>query len=354
MALEFGPPEYFAIGVFGLSVVVGLSGKSVAKGLLSAAFGVLLSTSGLDPVNGTLRFTFGIPQMMGGVELLAALIGLFAISEVLERVTQRSTTQVKAGIQRGRGVPLKELWKHRALMLRSAAIGTIIGIIPGTGGGTASWLSYNEAKRTSKEPEKFGDGALEGLIAPETANNAVTGGALVPLLTLGVPGDSVTAVLLGALMIQGITPGPTLFVEQPEVATGIYALKILSNLLLLILGLAFIHLFVQVIRIPESVLVPSTLVLCCVGAFAMRNQIFDVIVAMVLGFIGYFMKRADYPVPPVLLGLVLGGMVESNFRRSLLISKGSLAIFVQDPICLLFLCLAVLGLAWGMRRKKQK
>ena len=351
-ALKFGPPEYFAVGLFGLSVVSSLSGKNVMKGVICACFGLMLSTIGMDPVVGTMRFTFGMPSLMGGIDLVSALIGLFAISEVLSKLEASRTYKGYGDLKKAKGknISLSELAKHWLNLLRSSIIGTIIGIIPGTGSGTASWISYNEAIRASKTPEEFGKGNIEGVVASEAANNAVTGGALVPLLTLGVPGDTVTAVLLGSLMIQGLTPGPTLFTDHPDVVSGIYILMILSNIIMVILGLLGVGLFVKVLKVPTYILMPSVLVLCCVGSFAIRNNIFDVGISLIMGIIGYLLIKGDFPIPPILLGLILGNIIESNYRRAMTMSQGDPSIFLTRPICLVFLVVAALAFCWPLLR----
>ena len=222
-----------------------------------------------------------------------------------------------------------------------AAIGTFVGIVPATGGGIAAFLAYNEARRASKHPEMFGEGAYEGLFAAETANNGVTGGALVPLLTLGIPGDTITAVLMGALTIQGLTPGPMLFQNNPEVITGIYTMLLICNIFMIILGLAGTRLFMHVIKIPNDVLLPCVMLLCFIGSFASGNKIFDVGTAVVMGIIGFLFTLGEIPAAPCLLGIILGSTVETNFRRAMVISNGSYSIFVQKPICLVFLLISL-------------
>ncbi len=349
-ALQFGPPEYFAVGLFGLSIVSSLSADNMLKGVLAAMFGLMLSTIGMDPITGTTRFTFGNVNMMGGVDFVSSLIGLFAISEVLSKLESGKALALE-GLKHvgGKLMSLKIFAANAVNMIRSSVIGTIIGIIPATGSGMASWLSYNEAKRFSREPEKFGKGSYEGVIASEAANNAVTGGALVPLLTLGIPGDVVTAILMGSLMLQGLTPGPTLFTEHGDVITGIYAMMILANVFMVVLGLAGINVFVKVLRIPVSVLMPCVLGLTFVGAFAINSSVFDMKVAVLMGIIGYLFTRTGFPVPPILLGIILGPIVEANFRRAVTISQGSLSIFLR-PISLAFILISVAAFCWPIFR----
>lgn len=342
VALKFGPAEYFAIGLFGLSIVSTLTTGNTVKGLISACIGLLIAMIGMDPVTGSLRLTFGSIEMIGGVEFVVALIGLFAISEVIFKVEGLTRTKgLDLGSVKGKLVSKSVIWANKFNILRSSVIGTIIGIIPATGGGMAAWLAYNEAKRASKHPEEFGKGCFEGVIAPEASNNAVTGGALVPLMTLGIPGDVVTAVLMGALMIQGLTPGPALFRDNPQVVTGIYAMMILANIFMLLIGLCAIKLFVKILKVPTKVLMPVVLIMCFVGAYAISNSVFDMKAAFVLGILGYVLQKAKYPMAPILLGLILEPIIESNFRRAITISHGSLSIFLR-PISLVFILIAVI------------
>lgn len=345
-ALKFGPAEYCTVALFGLSMVASLSKKNILKGIISACLGLMLATVGMDQISGVPRFTLGNINMMGGIELVSALIGLFALTEVFSKLEGMRTMKpyAKVGELGGKGISMINLIKKYPWnLLRSSIIGTIVGIIPATGSGTASWISYNEAMRASKNPEEFGHGALDGVIASEAANNAVTGGALIPLLALGVPGDSVTAILMGSLMIQGLTPGPSLFANHPETVNGIYIMLLVANVFMLILGLSGVRLFLQVLKVPTSSLMTCVLALCCVGAYAIRNNAFDIGVALAMGIFGYVFLKADYPATPALLGLILGSMIETNFRRALTISDGSLLTFVTRPISCVFLVIAVVA-----------
>lgn len=348
MALRFGPPEYFAVGVFGLSMVASLSGKNFLKGLVATFLGLFVSTIGIDNISGNIRFAFGSPDMAGGIELISALIGLFAISEVISKLeTLYENTGISdIGTIKGKMIGLKDITSNWFNLLRSSIIGTFVGIIPATGSSIGSWLSYNEAKRASKTPELFGKGAIEGVAASEAGNNGVTGGALVPLLTLGVPGDIVTAVMLGALMIQGLTPGPMLFQNHPNIVTSIYVMLIVSNIFILVCGLLGINAFVKILKVPTNILMPIVLVFCLVGSFSINNSIFDVRVALLLGILGYLMNKVNIPTPPMLLGIILGTIIEQNFRRALTISQGDLTTFLKSPISLIFILLAVFSFVW--------
>lgn len=344
VALKFGPPEVFALAVFGLSIVSSIAGKSMVKGLAVGVVGLIIATIGLDPVSGYPRFTFGSVRLMGGIEFLPVMIGLFAAAEVyriIEGITikeQVTTTFNKVNLT------LREFRGILLTILRSTGIGTFIGMIPGAGGDICAFVAYNETKRVSKNKDEFGKGSLKGIAAPEAANNASTGGAQIPLLTLGIPGDAVTAVLLGAFMVQGLQPGPMLFQESGEIVYALFIGMLIANLLIIVYGLLGIRLFMKVLHIPKAVLVPIILVFSIVGSYALGNNFFDVWVMFISGVIGYFMLRYDYPAAPIILAMILGPMAESNLRRSLVLSQGSYEIFLTRPITLIFLSVAVLTL----------
>ena len=347
-AMKFTPPEYFAMAVFGLSIVTSVSNKNLLKGLLSAVIGLLLATIGIDSIAGTTRFTFGTIYLTGGISFIPVLIGLFAFSQGLitteenfGKMMKKVTPKIK------RTIPtMEDVKRVFPTMLRSSVIGTVIGAIPGTGGDIASWVSYNEAKRWSKHPEEFGNGAPEGIAAPEAANNAISGGALIPLLTIGIPGDSGTAVMLGALMMQGIIPGPLLFTEQTDKVYLIIVGLFLANICMGLLGFAGIRLFSKIVAIPDVILTPMIFIFCFVGTFAMNHNISDIFLMIIAGILGYFMLKMDFCVPPLILGLILGRTLESNLRRSLVLSDGSPIIFLQRPIALVLLIAAFLSLIY--------
>lgn len=347
-AMKFTPPEYFAMAVFGLSIVTSVSNKNILKGLLSAVIGLILATIGIDSIAGTTRFTFGTIYLTGGISFIPVLIGLFAFSQGLISTEENFGKMVKKMTPKiRRTIPTWEDTKRVfPTMLRSSVIGTIVGAIPGTGGDIASWVSYNEAKRWSKHPEVFGDGAPEGIAAPEAANNAVSGGALIPLLTIGIPGDSGTAVMLGALMMQGIIPGPMLFTEQTSKVYLIIVGLFLANIFMGILGFAGIRLFSKIVAIPDVILIPMIFIFCFVGTFAMNHNINDIYLMIIAGVLGYFMLKMDFCVPPLILGLILGKTLESNLRRTLVLSDGSPIIFLQKPISLVLLIAAFLSLIY--------
>lgn len=342
VALTFGPPEYFALAIFGLSIVAGVSGKSLLKGVIAGLIGLFIATIGMDPINGTNRFTFGNVNLLNGINVVPALVGLFAISEVLTRIEGKSE-QLKSKIGSSSiGLKASDLKKNWFNLLRSSAIGTFIGIIPATGSGVASFVAYNEAKRVAKDKESFGKGNIDGIAATESANSAVTGGALVPLLTLGIPGDVITAVMLGALMIQGLTPGPMLFTTNGDVVYGIFAALIIANIFMLFLGLGATKIFPKLLRIPEGVLMPIIVVLCILGSYSIANSMFDVLIMLFFGLLGYVMLKVELPLAPLLLALILAPIAETNFRRSMLLSQQDLTIFLTRPVSLVILVVTFL------------
>ncbi len=347
VALEFSTVEYFALAVFGLSVIVSISGKSIVKGLMAGFFGLLISTIGADPISGFPRFIFGQMDLFEGPPFIPTLIGLFAVSEVLANVQiTRATQRVLAAVDRffPSKADLKASWKA---ICRGSVLGSFIGAIPGAGGDIAAFVSYGETKRTSKHPEKFGTGVIEGVAASECANNACSGGAMIPLLSLGVPGDAVTAVLLGAFVIQGLQPGPLLYKEHIDIVYNVFASMIVANFAVLIIGALGIRLFAKVILVRKAILMPSILVLSIVGAYAMRRDVFDVYFMLGFGVFGYFMQKYDFPLSPILLALILGPMAEANLRRSLVVSGGDFGIILTRPIAVALLVLAVGSLIAG-------
>lgn len=342
VALTFGPPEYFALAVFGLSIVAGVSGKSLLKGIIAGLIGLFIATIGMDPIDGTNRFTLGNVNLLNGINVVPALVGLFAISEVLTRIEGKSEQLKSKFTNSSIGLKAADLKKNWFNILRSSAIGTFIGIIPATGSGVASFVAYNEAKRAAKDKESYGKGNIDGIAATESANSAVTGGALVPLLTLGIPGDVITAVMLGALMIQGLTPGPMLFTTNGDVVYGIFAALILANIFMLFLGLGATKIFPKLLRIPEGILMPVIVVLCILGSYSIANSMFDVFIMLLFGILGYIMLKVELPLAPLLLALILAPIAETNFRRSMLLSQQDLSIFFTRPISLVILSVTFL------------
>ena len=349
VALEFGPVEYFGLAIFGLSVIISISGRSLIKGMMSAFFGLLIASIGFDPISGFPRFTFGMVEMMEGPPFIPTLIGLFAVSEVFNEVQKSGgVQQIKARLDQylPSWKDIKYCFKE---LCRSSIIGTVIGAIPGAGGDIAAFISYGEAKRASKHPERYGKGEIEGLAASECANNSCSGGAMIPLLSLGVPGDAVTAVLLGAFVIQGLQPGPMLYKEHIDIVYQIFASMMLAQFAMQFIGMAGIQLFARVIMVDRAILTPAIFVLSTVGAYAMRSNVFDVYTTLAFGLLGYVMMRYDYPLSPILLALILGPMAEANLRRAMVISGGDPSILVSRPIAVGLMALAVLSLVLSIR-----
>lgn len=353
LALSFSSPEYCCLAVFGLTIIASISGKNMLKGIIAGLIGLLLSTIGLDPLTGFSRYSFNVVNLYSGLQVVPMMIGLFAISQVFlnlkdgvkqNRVTQKVT----------RVIPSKEdLKQSLPVSVMCAFIGTFIGIIPAAGADIAAFVSYDVAKKRSKHPELFGTGCIEGVAAPEAGNNGDTSGAMVPMLTLGVPGDATAAVLIGALTLQGLQPGPLLFTEHSDIVNRIFAGTLVANLIMLILGLLGIRLFVKVIQIKPYILTPIIFILCIMGSYALRNNLFDVGAMLVTAFIGYFFIKLEIPIAPIVLALILGPMAESNLRRSLLMSDGSFTIFFTRPISLFFLLLAAVSILWPVIQRKR-
>lgn len=341
VGLAFGPPEFFALAVFGLGMVIMVSGRSLLKGLIAALIGLLLATIGMDPLSGTPRFAYGSRNLLGGIAFIPALIGLFGYAQVFRTIEKLELApHIKSKL--GKVLPTgQEIWQHVPTMLKSSFIGTLIGAIPATGADIAAFVCYGEAKRSSKHPEKFGTGILEGVAAPESGNNAATGGAMIPMLTLGVPGDAVTAVLVGALTIHGMQPGPMLFRDHLDVVYPIFAGMIVAQFLLLIVGLSGARLFASVINIDRLILTPVIFFLCVVGSYSMQFSFFDVGVSLIVGIVAYFMEYYGYATSPILLALILGPMAEQNLRRSLILSHGDPLIFLTRPISATLIIVAV-------------
>lgn len=353
-ALNFSAPEYFALGIFGLTIVATLSEGALLKGCIAACLGLLIAMVGMDPLTGNLRLTFDSANLINGVSLIPALVGLYALSQVFLTCEDifRGKRLSAVNISR-KGISLAEIWANRSALLRGSLIGTFIGIVPATGSGTASFAAYSEAKRNSRHPEAFGKGAIEGLAATESANNAVTGGALIPLLTLGIPGDVVTAVILGALMIQGMTPGPLLFQEQGALVYSIFISLLLANVFMLVLGMASVRVFSKIVSIPGGILMPLVTTLCVVGGYALNNSNFDLGVMAVFGILGWIMTKASIPLAPLLLAMILSGIIETNFRRALSISDNDYTVFLTRPVCAVFLCIS-LFILFNLLRKEWK
>ncbi len=322
VALQFGPLEYMTLALLGLTIIASISGKSLAKGLIGGLIGIFASCVGVDVVTGMPRLTFGNSQMLGGLSLLPVLIGLFAVSQALleaenqvRRAADAQPEIANGGKIRAEFPKLRLLLSKWKILLSSSLLGTIIGILPGTGGSIASFVAYDTAKHLSKTTEEFGKGNIEGVIASETSNNAMTGGAMVPMMALGIPGDTATAIMMGGLLIHGLRCGPMLFVNNMPTVYGIFAALLIANCAMVVFQTFGIRLFVQILRIPRYVLTPIVIVLCTIGAFGASNNMFDVWVMLAFGVIGYFANKLGYGVAPIVLGFILGSVFEQNLRR---------------------------------------
>ncbi|WP_332446183.1 tripartite tricarboxylate transporter permease [Sphaerochaeta sp.] len=344
VALNFGSYEYFSIGVFSLTLVSTMSGESLAKGIFSALLGFTFTFVGMAPITAFPRFTFGIRALNGGISLLPALIGLFAVSQLFEasETPYQQLEHLKAPRIKGFGFSRSEFFSQKLNFLRSALIGTGIGILPGLGGAICSVVSYGVAKNQSKTPELFGNGSIEGLAASETANNASTGGALVPLMTLGIPGDNTTAILLAGFMIHGITPGPLLFENNGVLVYGIFTALLIANLFMLISEFGGMRLFVRILAVPKHILLPIVLTLCVFGSYGLNNRMFDVWTMLFFGILGYILKKFSVPSTPLLLGFILGPIIETELRRGLMRSQGSFLPFFTEPISGFILILTII------------
>ena len=349
LALGFRAPDLFSLVFLGLTIICSFAAKSIIKGLLSAFVGLAIVSVGQDPVMGTARFTFGDPNLLSGIHFLTALIGLFAIPELIRNVDLKAVGDATsaAGMKlRGILPKLTDLKRIRLPVGIGSVIGTFLGILPGAGGPIAAFISYDYAQKTTNRSDEFGSGAVEGIAAPESANNAVTGGALVPMMTLGIPGDPVTAILIGALLVHGLAPGPLLFIERADFAYGLIFSFFWANIFNLIIAFSGLRLLVKLIAMPKSILMPAIGVLCVVGSFALRNSLFDVYVMFAFGLLGIAMKWFEIPVVPLLLALVLGRPLEEHLRIALTASQGDISVFFTSPFSALFLSLAAVSVGW--------
>jgi putative tricarboxylic transport membrane protein len=345
IALNFGPPEFFSLMVAGLTVVTSLAGRSVIKALLSTIFGLAIATIGIDNQSGVPRFTFGNPELMDGLEFLVVAIGLFALSEVLVNLANLAEAVQERLSIKGRLWLTKEDWKRFIpSCIRGTLSGFFVGGIAGAGAAVASFVSYGLEKKASKYRDELGTGAIEGVTGPESANNAAAGGALIHLLCLGIPGSGTTAIMLGALLMIGLQPGPLLFQQQPQFVWGLIASMYIGNLMLLVLNLPLVGMWVKLLDVPLYLLLLFIILFSFLGVYTMNNSVQDLLLMVGFGVIGYLMKRLDIPASPVILGMVLGKLMEEKMRQSLVISDGSLMIFLTRPISLFLLILAVVSI----------
>jgi len=341
-ALKFGPPEYFSVMVLGMTMLIYLASGSIPKAMMMALVGVLVASVGMDATSATQRFTLGILELNDGIGLIPLAMGLFGISEVLINVEQGLKRELAKEKIKGL-LPTRQDWKDStAPIARGSLLGFLFGILPGGGGVTSSFISYAVEKRVSRHPEKFGKGAIEGVAGPESANNAATGGGFVPLLTLGIPSNPAMAMLLGALLIHGMQPGPLLMQKQPDLFWGVVTSMYVGNGMLLLLNLPMIGIWVQVLKIPYRILFPLILLFCLIGAYSINNSVADVLIMIFFGIVGYLMRKFEYEGAPLILAYVLGPMLEISLRQSLTISSGSFAIFFTRPIAAGGMLLAIL------------
>jgi putative tricarboxylic transport membrane protein len=346
LALVFTPPAYFALGVLGISVIASLSEGALLKGLIAGVLGMMIATVGTDPISGVSRFTFGRPELLEGIHFILIMLGIFALSELMTQAGEdRWTEGTRPDTSKARlKLPsLATLWRLRRAQGIGCILGAVEGAIPGAGGSVAAFLSYNEAKRWSKSPELFGKGSEEGVIAPETANNVVSATALVPTLSFGIPGSNSTAILLGGFLIHGLQPGPLLFTTNPDVVYGLFGGLFAANIFMLLVGIVILGPCVWLVKRPKPYLMAAIFGLVVSGVYSIDHSMFDLFVVLMAGIVGYVMRRLGFPHLPLILGLVLGYMVESNYRRALLMTNGDHVIFVQDSVSLgLLLCAALI------------
>lgn len=355
-ALKFGAQEYFLLALFGVSVIASLSERNMLKGLWAGVIGLFLSIIGMHPLTGDVRFTAGMAELYSGLPIVIALIGLYSIPEVISSLSGSDDSPKQINTV-GDGVfsQMMELFKYKMLSMRATIIGIIVGIVPGAGSSIASFVAYDDAKRSSKTPEVFGTGSPEGIIASEASNNAVVGGSLVPALTLGIPGNAVSAVLLGGLMVHGLKPGPTLFIENSAIVYSFIMSLFVSNLAFIPVGLFIARYGVKLIETPASVLGPLVLGLAVIGSYAINMSIVEVGLMLVIGLIGYLMKEFDVPREPMVLGLVLGSMAEGELARAFSLVHGSVPMLIKNmftsPLSLIIIVLTVLSLWQGVRKQ---
>jgi putative tricarboxylic transport membrane protein len=354
-ALKFGPAEMFSLMLFALVATITLAEGSLLKGMIAIAIGLMLSTIGIDALTGIVRFTYGMPTLNDGIDFLVVIIGVYAVTEVYKNFKDIDAKYSFDSKHIGKvHVSWPEFKQSLWPMLRSTPLGFVIGVLPGMGGTIATFMSYAMEKSISKHPEEFGKGTIEGLAAPEAANNACSCGAMVPLLTLGIPGSGTTAVMLGALMLLGVRPGPTLFTDHPEIAWGVIASMLVGNIILIIINLPLAIPLVQLLRVPQRLMLPLILGLGLIGAYFLNYSSSDLILVMLSALVGYIFVTLEIPLPPLVLALILGGTTETTLRNSMVLSDGNISIFFQKPISAVFMVLAVVSLIYSLIRRKRR
>lgn len=352
-ALKFGPPEFLSLILMGLVLVISLLGRSIVKGLMSALLGLMLSMIGMDPFNGTIRFAFGNPNLVSGIEFIAVSMGAFALTEIFSNLAEDLT--VKHEVPKIQSMlPYKKEWPIVLKSItRGSFIGFFMGLIPGCGSSIPTVISYSVEKKISKHPEKFGTGVIEGVAGPETANNAFSGGALIPMFTLGIPTSPAMAMLMGAFIMHGVAPGPTLFPEHPEIVWPVIASMFIGNIILVIMNLPLANAWAQITKIPNKYLFPSIIIISMLGVFSINYSLFDVMVMIISGFIAYFMKMVDFPMVPLILTFILGDNLEKSLDQSMTMFRGNMALIFQRPICLVLMAVIVAALLIGVIKKSK-
>ena len=359
IAIQFSTAEYFWLATLGLTSAAFVSASGPLKGMISILIGLFLSTIGIDITAGQSRYTFGIPELKGGLSYIPSLVGMFALSEILRTATAPSKSSMKVepvrGVLGGLG---RDLWRWKNNILRGGITGTLVGVLPGTSADIAAWVAYAIGRRTSKTPEKFGTGHLEGIAEAGAANNGALSGAWVPTLVFGIPGDSITAIVIGVLILKGMEPGPQIFLNQPDLVYAVFFSFFIANLILFPIGYLMIRISRLVLRVPRPVLIPVILTACMVGSFAINNSLFGVGVMLAMGLFGWFLEANDFPTAPVILGIVLGKMVEFNFTTTMIKSQGDLTAFFRRPIAggigAITIALWILQIVLGIRKTLNK
>lgn len=347
-ALRFGPPEYFMLMLFALAATASISKEAMLKGFLSMVLGLMIATVGIDSQSGTLRFTYGIPALQTGIDFIVVIIGVYGLGEVFRNMeTIKAASGLKVQKTFGRIWITMEQWKRSIWpILRQTPVGFFVGVLPGAGGTIAALMAYNNEKQLSKEPERFGKGAIEGLAAPEAANNAASVGALIPMMSLGVPGSGTTAIMLGALMVLGLQPGPLLFQQHADIAWTVIASMFLGNVVCAIVNIPLAKVLVRVLSVPPRILYPVIVAMAFVGVYTVNFSMVDFGLVIIFGVLGYLMKKLAIPTAPLILAVVVGGSMEQSLRQSLMLSDGSLAILFRSPICWVLLVMAVFSVLW--------
>ncbi len=351
-ALKFGPPEYFSLTVLGLMLATYLSGSSVIKGVIMAVFGLLLATVGMDPVTGNTRYTFGLMILEDGFDFLTLGMGLFGIGEIFITLESKVKSELVTTKITNLWPTLKDWALSKWSVVRGSIVGFFVGLLPGGGAVIASLLAYAVEKRVSREPEKFGKGALEGVASPESANNAAASASFIPMLTLGIPGNPAIAMIFAALLIQGVTPGPLLIKEHPNLFWAVIASMYVGNVMLLVLNLPLVGLWVQMLKVPYSILAPFIVLICSIGVYSMKNDVTDVAMMVIFGVVGYLLRKLQFELGPLLLAFVLGRILERSLRQALLISRGDVSIFITRPISAVLLAIVALmilfSISWAL------